>query len=92
MKHIAALRAKEHGVEIEIRWCPSHQGIEGNEVADEWPNSPLTSQMPTVEWFASGTRVAKSGRESPPPRFLANVKRGFSEKKWAEAKGQEEAR
>jgi len=35
-KHIVALRAKEAGVKIEIRWCPSHQGIEGNEVADEW--------------------------------------------------------
>jgi len=35
-KHIAALRAKEPNVRIEIRCCPSHQGIEGNEVADAW--------------------------------------------------------
>jgi len=28
-RHIAALRAKEPNVKIEIRWCPSHQGIEG---------------------------------------------------------------
>ena len=31
-KHIAALRTKEPGICIEIRWCPSHQGIEGNEI------------------------------------------------------------
>jgi len=35
-RHIAALRAKQPNVKIEIRWCPSHQGIEGNEIADQW--------------------------------------------------------
>ena len=34
-RHIAKLRQKEPEVTIEIRWCPSHQGIEGNESADE---------------------------------------------------------
>jgi len=34
--HITALRAKEPNIQIEIRWCPSQQGIEGNETADEW--------------------------------------------------------
>jgi len=34
-------RAKEPGVKIEIRWCPSHQCIEGNEVADEWAKKRL---------------------------------------------------
>jgi len=32
--HIASFRWKEPNVRIDIRWCPSHQGIEGNEVAD----------------------------------------------------------
>jgi len=34
-QHIATLRAKEPNVRIGIRWCPSHQGIEGNEKADQ---------------------------------------------------------
>ena len=29
-KHIAELRRKEPGIRIEIRWCPSHYGVEGN--------------------------------------------------------------
>jgi len=35
-KTIAALRERESSVEIEIRWCPAHQGIPGNKVADGW--------------------------------------------------------
>ena len=70
-KHIAALRAKEPGVKIEIRWNGTRWLTSGQ-------NSPLTSQMPT-EWSGSisGTRAAKSERESSPSRDLW----------WAEAKG-----
>ena len=35
-KHIAALRRARPGIIIEIRWCPVHKGIAGNEKADEW--------------------------------------------------------
>jgi len=52
-EHIAALRTKEPNVRIEIRWCPSHQGIEGNEIADEW--AKLEGDEPDahgVEWFS----------------------------------------
>jgi len=32
-KHIAALRRAKPGIIIEIRWCPAHKGIAGNEKA-----------------------------------------------------------
>ena len=66
-KHIATLRAKGPNVKVEIRWCPSHQGIEGNEVADEWANSPPMSRTP-MEWSgsASRTHAAWSGRDASP--------------------------
>jgi len=35
-KHIATLRKARPGITIEIRWCPAHKGIAGNEKADEW--------------------------------------------------------
>ena len=35
-KHVAELRCREPEISIEIRWCPSHCEIEGNEKADEW--------------------------------------------------------
>jgi len=78
-KHIAALRAKEPGVKIEIRWCPSHQGIEGNEVAGEW--AKLAADEPdahVVKWFnfRDPSGQIRKGK-SPLPRSLANVKHRF---------------
>jgi len=35
-KHIATLRKARPGIVIEIRWCPAHKGIAGNEKGDEW--------------------------------------------------------
>jgi len=58
-KHIATVRAKEPNVRIEIRWCPSHQGIEGNQVADVWAKLAADEpDAPGVEWFS--TRVSHS--------------------------------
>jgi len=87
-RRIAALRTKEPNVRIEIRWCPSHQGIEGNEVADEW--AKLAADEPDVhgvEWFATRNPDGTvTQRHFPLPRSLANVKRESSEKKWQDTK------
>jgi len=88
-RHIAALRAKEPNARIEIRWCPSNQGIEGNEVADKW--AKLAAGEPDaheVEWFSTTNPDGSvSEGKFPLPRSFANVKRGFSEQKRADAKG-----
>ena len=34
-KWVAALEVSRPGTRIEIRWCPAHEGVEGNEKADE---------------------------------------------------------
>ena len=82
-EHIAALRAKEPNVRIEIRWCLSHQGIEGNEIADEW--AKLAADEPDahgVEWFSiRNPDGSHSERKFPLPRSLANAKRDFAEQK-----------
>jgi len=65
-RHIATLWGKEPSVKVEIRWCPSHQGIEGNKIADEWASSRQTNRMPTgLNGFRPQThRTARSARES----------------------------
>jgi len=53
----------------------------------EWP-SQEEKFAHGVEWFNSRDPSGQVGkRKFPLPRSLANVKRGFSEKKWAEPKG-----
>jgi len=68
---------------------PSANGIEGNEVAGGW--AKLAADEPDahgVEWFSTTNPDGSvSERKFPLPRSLANVKRGFSEQKWADAKG-----
>jgi len=84
-KHIASLRRARPGITIEIRWCPAHKGVAGNEKADEW--AKIAAEEPDthgVEWpnYSDRTEV----RAMPLPRSLANLKREIPEKKWVEAR------
>jgi len=69
-KHIASMRRARPGIAIEIRWCPAHKEVAGNEKADEWAKAA----------------AEQSGNHKPLPRSLANLKREISEKKWVEAR------
>jgi len=86
-KHIASLRNKEPNAQIEIRWCPSHQGIDCNEVADQWAKHAADEpDAHGVEWFSTTNPDGSvSTRKFPLPRSLANDKRGFSEQKRKDA-------
>jgi len=74
-KHIATLRRARPDIAIEIRWCPAHKGIAGNEEADKW--AKMGAERP-------GSRGVE--HLLPLPRSLANLRREISEKKWAEAR------
>jgi len=79
-KHIATLRRARPGITIEIRWCPAHQGIAGNEKADEW--AKIAAEEPDtdgVEWLYYSDQT--EARPMTLPQSLANLKREISEKK-----------
>jgi ribonuclease HI len=84
-RHIAALRRGAPDVTIEIRWCPAHEGIDGNETADTW--AKLAADEPDAHGVEGWTRADRPEEQPIPlPRSLANIKREIAEKKWAEAR------
>jgi ribonuclease HI len=80
-----ALRKSSPAVEIEIRRCPAHEGIAGNEKVDEW--AKLAVEEPDtygVEWLTRADGYER--RLMPQLRSLVNLKWEISEKKWVEAR------
>jgi len=85
-EQIYALQARRILAEIdcpvEIRWCPAHEVITGNEKADEW--AKVAAGQPEthgVEWLTVDNRPRRM-----PPVSLACLSRQVAEKKWKEAK------
>ena len=84
-KHIATLRQSRPGIIIEVRWCPAHKGVAGNEKAHEWAKiAAEKSGTLGVEWLNFPVRTEVRG--APLPRSLTNLKREISEKKWVETR------
>jgi len=69
-KNIATLHAKEPGVRVENRWCPYHQGVEGDEAADEWAKQAAEEpDAHGVEWlnFTDPHGIVRKRRFPPSP-------------------------
>jgi len=81
--NLFSLRRARPGIAVEVRWCPAHKGVSGNQKADGW--AKLAAEEPDargVEWLSNADRTG--ARAMPLPRPLAHLE--ISEKKWAEAR------
>jgi len=86
-RHIAALRKAWPCITIEIRWCPAHKAIAGNEMADKW--AKIAAEEPDthgVKWLENDYNGQSELWSTPLSRSLANLKRESSEKKWVGAR------
>ena len=66
-KHIAALRRARPDITIEIKSCPAHKGVPGNEKADEWaklaaeePDARGTEWTPNLQEVAQDAKLAEA--------------------------------
>lgn len=67
---------------VEIRWCPAHEGITGNEKEDGQANvAPDQPHEHGVEWVTIDNRP-----RSIPYTSLGHPSRQIAEKKWEESK------
>jgi len=82
-QHIATLRRAVLDITIEIRWCPVHKGVEGNEKADEW-DKLAADELDTQG--VEGWTYSDQPEETLLPKSLANIRREILEKKWMEAR------
>jgi len=65
-KAIAALREREAAIEIEIRWCPAHKGIPGNEIADGWAKQAASEPDDHgVEWLKHADKYGRCQPQRP---------------------------
>jgi len=88
---VGQLRTARPGIQIEIRWCPAHEGVAGNEKADrEARRAAEEPDARGVEWMGYSHQYGR--RLLPLPRSIANIKREIAEKKWKEAEAWSEKR
>ena len=80
---IKKLKKRDQNLRIELRWCPAHSGVAGNEEADKWAKQAAEEpDTRGVEWMGYKDRYGM--RSMPLPRSLANLKWEISDKKWEE--------
>ena len=54
---LGSLRREEPVIQVEIQWRPSHEGIAGNDRADEWARWQPVSRT-IMGWSGSGSRTS----------------------------------
>ena len=61
-KHLISQLTSRYNIKIHIHWCPSHCGIEGNEVADTLAKAGLQATPNPADIFTSTSYLRKVAR------------------------------